>query len=304
MSVPGTALVTGGSGFVGRHLVTHLREEGDSVVVADEKSCDVTDAAAVSALFERHRPAVVYHLAAVTHVGESWDAPARAMRVNAEGTLNVLTSAARFQTERVLVVGSAEEYGLVEAEHLPLSEEAPLRPTTPYGASKVAASFLALQAYLGGGLNTIRVRPFNHSGPGQEPRFLLPALAARVARAERCGDDAITLGSLEPVRDISDVRDVVRAYRLLVGRGEAGEVYNVCRGEGHSVRELAELFLQRAERPLRIETDPELLRPVDTPRLVGDRTKLTAATGWVPEVPLERTCDDLLEEARRAAARN
>jgi GDP-4-dehydro-6-deoxy-D-mannose reductase len=242
----------------------------------------------------------VYHLAALSHVGDSWARPTESFRVNAEGTLNVLRTCTELKTERVVVVLSSEEYGRVEPADLPLTEESPLRPVTPYGAAKCAADLLALQAHLGDGLATIRVRPFGHTGPGQSARFVVPALAARIARAERDGHDEIPVGSLDAVRDLSDVRDVVRAYRLLAERGEPGEVYNVCSGVGVSVREVADLLLARAQQPIRLVTDPGLVRPVEVPRLVGSNERLRAATGWLPEIALDQTVADVLDHARRA----
>ena len=243
----------------------------------------------------------MYHLAARSFVPASWHDPVATLRVNVEGTLHVLDAARAAGTRRVLVVGSAEEYGRVDDRDIPLRETAPLRPASPYGASKVAASYLALQAWLGTGLETIRVRPFSHTGPGQTDSFLVPALARRIVDAERNGADAIPAGALDPVRDVSDVRDVVRAYRLLIERGAPGEVYNVCRGEGVSVRELAERLLAQAARPLRIHVDPGLLRAAEIPRLVGDSSKLHAATGWEARLPLDDTLAAVLDAARAAA---
>ena len=295
------ATVTGAAGFAGRHLVAHLRACGDEVTTIDRHGptpVDVTDAAAVRAAIATQRPDVVYHLAAWSHVGGSWDEPAAAFRVNAEGTLNVLRACAAVGVGRVLVVGSAEEYG--RAGEAPLDEDTPLRPLSPYGAGKVAADVLALQAFLGDGLETVRVRPFNHTGPGQSPRFLVPALARRIAAAERDGADEVPVGNLEPVRDLSDVRDVVRAYRLAALRGEPGAVYNVCSGRGVRVAEVAELLLTAARRPLRLVPDPALTRPVEVPCLVGSNTRLVEATGWAPEISLEQTLTDVLAEARAA----
>jgi len=242
----------------------------------------------------------VYHLAAVSHVGESWADPERTWRVNTEGTLHVLRACLDAGVARVLVVGSAEEYGPVDKDALPITEDAPLRPVSPYSASKVGAEFLALQSFLGEGLPTLRVRAFNHTGPGQSPGFLIPALAGRIAAAEHEGRDEVAVGATDPVRDITDVRDIVRAYRLLVERGVPGEVYNVCRGEGVSVAEVAQQLLALAKRPLRLTVDPELVRPVDVPRLIGSPTKLNEATGWEPEIPLARTLADVLDAARAA----
>jgi GDP-4-dehydro-6-deoxy-D-mannose reductase len=295
------ALVTGGSGFVGRHLVSYLRAEGDDVVGADRDAADpvdIVDRDAVLAVVRRARPDVIYHLAAFTHVGESWAAPQQVLRVNVEGTMNVLQAAIEAGGARVLVLGSAEEYGRVTPAEVPIREDHPVRPVSPYGASKAAASLLALQAHLGQGLHTVRVRPFNHTGPGQPPRFLVPALAHRIAAAERAGDEELRVGSLDPVRDLNDVRDVVRAYRLLAEHGRAGEDYNVCTGHGVSVRDVAERLVAMAARPLQLVVDPELVRPVDIPVLVGDSAKLREATGWAPEISLEQTLADTLESAR------
>jgi GDP-4-dehydro-6-deoxy-D-mannose reductase len=297
------ALVTGASGFVGPHLVAHLEASGDQVVAVDRGGAtpvDVTDRDAVQAVMRDVRPAAVYHLAALSHVAESWSAAANSFRVNAEGTLNVLVAARDAGVGRVLVVGSAEEYGAVREADLPIDEDTPLRPMTPYGASKVAADYLALQAYLGGGLETVRARPFNHTGPGQSPRFLVPALARRVAEAERAGEDKVLVGSLDPVRDITDVRDVVRAYRSLVERGEPGEVYNVCSGRGTTVREIAERLLAHAHRNLELVVDENLVRKVEVPRLVGNPSKIGTDIGWSPEIDIDRTLDDVLAAARAA----
>ena len=293
------AVVTGSSGFVGQELVAHLTAAGDEVVGLDRAAgADVTDADALRELFALHRPEAVYHLAAVSHIGESWGAPAGVFRVNAEGTLNVLMAARDAGVERVLVVGSADEYGVVDDADLPLAEDAPLRPVTPYGASKVAADYLGLQAFLGDGLPVIRVRSFNHTGPRQAEHFLVPALARRIATAEREGRKEAPVGSLEPVRDFLDVADVVAAYRLLVERGTPGEVYNVCSGVGRSVAEIVDALLAMTRHAIDLVPDPALVRPVEVPRLVGDNTKLRTATGWAPSIPLEDTLAAILERWR------
>jgi len=295
------ALITGGGGFVGKYLRDHCEREGDDVVSVDRSGAevlDITDRDAVEASFTRHRPEIVYHLAALSHVGESWADPTSVLRVNVEGTGHVLNAARAAGVRRTIVIGSAEEYGQVHERDRPLTEEAPLRPSSPYGVSKIAASFLALQAHLAYGLDVVRVRAFTHTGPGQSDRFLMPALAHRIAAAEREQRDEIRVGALDPVRDVSDVRDVVRAYRLLAQCGDAGAVYNVCSGTGVTVRTIAEHLLAAAKRPLRLTVDPELVRPVEVPRLVGDGSKLRAATGWSPEYGLDQTLADVLESAR------
>ena len=295
------ALVTGGHGFVGAHLRAHCEQCGDEVVSLDrtgEEPLDVTDRDAVRDAFARHRPEVVYHLAALSHVGESWDDPTAVLRVNVEGTAHVLGAAHAVGAGRVVVIGSGEEYGKVEPDEVPVGEDVPLRPTSPYGVSKLAASYLALQAHLAYGLDVVRVRAFSHTGPGQSPKFLVPALAARIVAAEREGRDEICVGSLDPVRDFTDVRDVVRAYRLLATGGEAGAVYNVCSGTGVAVRDVAARLVAMATRPLSVSVDPELVRAVDVPCMVGDPGRLRARTGWSPEYSLEETLTAVLEDAR------
>jgi GDP-4-dehydro-6-deoxy-D-mannose reductase len=293
--------VTGARGFVGPHLVEHLEACGDDVLSLDRHgpdSFDVTDPEAVHSRLTDARPEVVYHLAALSHVGESWKSPAESFRVNAEGTLNILRACTELGTSRVVVVLSSEEYGRVEEADLPLTEESPLRPVTPYGAAKAAADMLALQSFLGDGLGVIRVRPFSHTGPGQSSRFVVPALAARIARAERDEIREIPVGSLDAVRDLTDVRDVVRAYRLVARRGAPGAVYNVCSGTGVSVKEIADRLLARATRRIELVTDPELVRPVEVPRLVGSNRLLRDVTGWKPEISLDQTLADVLQDAR------
>jgi GDP-4-dehydro-6-deoxy-D-mannose reductase len=295
------ALLTGAGGFVGGHLTAHLEEHGDEVVGLGEE-IDVTDADAVRDAVGTARPDAVYHLAAASHVGTSWSAPAEVLRVNAIGTLNVLLASEAADVDRVVVVGSAEEYGIVRPDQLPIDEDVPLRPVSPYGASKAAAELVSLQAHLARGLGVLLVRAFNHLGPGQSDRLVASALAAQVARNERDGGDVVRVGDLSPRRDFTDVRDVVAAYRLLVERGTPGEAYNVCSGVDVAIQDLADRFLAMAERPMRLEVDPERLRPVELPVLRGDNGKLRGATGWAPTIPLDQTLADVLAWWRERVA--
>jgi GDP-4-dehydro-6-deoxy-D-mannose reductase len=298
------ALITGAGGFVGHHLQRHLEQEGDEVIATDRATdgLDILDAPALLDLFRRAAPEVVYHLAGASDVGGSWQTPQATFRANAEGTLNVLWAARETGAERVLTVGSADVYGKVTADDLPIREDLALRPVSPYAASKAAADAVALQAWLGHSQQVVRCRPFNHLGPGQTERFVAPAIAGRVAQNERSGDTEVRVGNLSPKRDFTDVRDVVRAYRLMVVQGRPGEVYNVCSGRAIAVQDLAEQFIAMAEIPMRLVPDPELQRPVDIPVLLGDNSRLHADTGWAPEIPLEVTLRDLLDDRRRRLA--
>ena len=263
---------------------------------------DLLDPDAVRALVADVHPDVVYHLGGWSDVGASWDHPLESFRVNGEGTLNLLQACVASRSPRVLAVSSADIYGRVTPEELPISESTPFRPVTPYAASKAAADQLALQAWLGHGLETIRVRAFNHLGPGQTTRFVAPAIAARIAANERDGSEEIPVGNLTPRRDTTDVRDVVRAYRLLMLHAEPGEAYNVCTGNDLTIGELAAGLVSLASRPMTLAPDPSLQRPVETPILRGDPEKLTRATGWTPEIPLETTLRDILIEQRSLLA--
>lgn len=287
--------VTGASGFVGGWLTEHLAASGDEVaVLADgvdlrdrEMATEITDA----------EPEVIYHLAAFTHVGRSWDEPALALEVNALGTLAVLEAARTLaRPPRVLLVSSAEVYG--GGDGTPLDEDAPLVPTTPYAASKIAAEFIGIQAAIGRGLEVVRARPFNHVGPGQSPTFVVPGFAKRIADAEAVGGGEIAVGNLTSVRDFTDVRDVVRAYRLLAMRGRSGEVYNISSGTTVSVQQILDILIGLAKVPITPVADPALMRPVDVPVLSGVSDRLRALTGWRPEIPLESTLRDILDEAR------
>jgi GDP-4-dehydro-6-deoxy-D-mannose reductase len=298
------ALVTGAGGFVGPHLVRHLLASGDDVVELEGRidGIDITEPDELTEAIVKAEPEAVYHLAGASDVGGSWATPRATFLANAYGTLNVLEAAREAGVQRVLAVTSADVYGRVTEDELPLAEDRPLRPVTPYAASKVAADALAQQAWLGHSFPVIRVRAFNHLGPGQSDRFVAPSLAARIARNERDGGDVVPIGNLSPRRDVSDVRDVVRAYRLIIEHGEPGEVYNVCSGGAVAVQEIAEHLLGLARREMRLVSDPELQRPVDIPVLVGDNRKLTAATGWSPAIPLDKTLADVLADWRDRVA--
>ena len=298
------AIITGASGFVGRELCRHLASEGDAVLPFGPDPPDFLD------ILDRHgvREAIagsgaeaVYHLAALSHAGASFEKSVETIRVNVEGTLNVLDACQEAGVGRVLVVGSAEEYGDGAGNTKAFTEESPLRPVSPYGVSKVAAEYLGLQAFLSAGLGTVMTRSFNHTGPEQSPDFVVPALAMRIAQAERVGSNEIDVGRLDSEREFNNVRDVVRAYRLLMVRGSAGSVYNVCSGVAYSIAELARRLMDLSTRILTLRQDPSLTRAAEPSRVVGDPAKLKADTGWEPEFSLDETLRAILDEARASA---
>ena len=288
------AFVTGASGFVGSWLQAHLREVGDDVVVPGEE-LDVNDALSLADAVAAARPDAVYHLAGLTDVGDSWERPAAFFRTNAGGTFNLLDAARRCDTlPRVLFVSSSEVYGRVEPDQLPISEEAPLRPVSPYAATKAASEMLAVQAHVGWGLDVVRARPFNHVGPGQSAAFVVPAVAGRIVDAQRSGRGEVRVGNVSSRRDFTDVRDVVRAYRLLVERGEPGEAYNVCSGREVAVGDVVRQLLALSGAEVEVRPDPLLMRAADVPVVRGDPSRLRAATGWEPSIPLEESLGDVM----------
>jgi GDP-4-dehydro-6-deoxy-D-mannose reductase len=297
-------LVTGRHGFVGGTLAGLIAS--DPALRAWElcevpPELDLRDANATAALVAAVRPDAVIHLAALSFVPDAFKDPAATFDVNVIGTLRLLQALkAHGFVGRVLFVGTGDVYGLVPEDALPISEYRLPAPRNPYAVSKLAAEALCFQWAVTEGVEIVMARPFNHTGPGQSPAFFVPGFAGRIARAEAdpTGDDDIAVGNLDSVRDFTDVRDVVRAYRLLVERGTPGEAYNVCSGEGVRIRALAERLLARARRPLHLRVDPELVRPVEVPVFVGDPAKLVGATGWTRTVALDTTLDDVLAEER------
>jgi GDP-4-dehydro-6-deoxy-D-mannose reductase len=286
---------------VARWLLPQLQSAGDQVVGLDTE-VDITDEPALVEAVTAAAPEAICHLAAQASVGSSWKEQSATYQVNAFGTLNLLTAAlACNRPPRVLLISSAEVYGRVSPDRLPIREDQPFAPASPYAASKAAGELIGLQAWLGHGLEVIRARPFNHTGPGQRPDFVVPALAQQVATAAATGVPVLETGNLEVRRDITDVRDVVRAYRALLEAGEPGEVYNVCRGHAVSIEEVARRLIALAGVDLDIVVDPARVRPADLPELRGDGSRLHAATGWSPEIPLDETLADILEYWRATA---
>ena len=309
-------LITGLGGFVGQHLGRLLaaddsRETFGSVVAAEAERehplpadhlmvCDLLDASAVNGLINAVRPDRIYHIAGIAEVGDTWGDPRPAYEVNILGQLNLLEAVvASCPNSRVLVVGSAAEYGIVREADCPITENHPLEPADPYAVSKAAQDVMARQYFLARGTDIVRTRSFNHIGPGQSAGFLLGRVVRKVAEVnDGSGEPLLELGDLSARRDFTDVRDVVRAYQLLMGQGESGEAYNVCSGRAVPVAEVVEtaLALSEVEIELRIDSDRE--RPTDAPLVLGDNTKLRGATGWGPRIPLEQSVKDAVEYAK------
>jgi GDP-4-dehydro-6-deoxy-D-mannose reductase len=316
------ALVTGGHGFVAQWAMRAMLERGwtitaagigdppaNAVLDAAQRQAvtwvamDVTRQADVASAVDRAQADVVFHLAAISHVPDAMRDPGRAFEVNTVGTVRLLTELSRLRDAgaadpAVLVVGSSEQYGRHDPDAMPLAEDAPQRPLTLYAASKVAQEVAALQLFRSEGLRIVCTRSFNHSGAGQPEQFLIPALVRRALELPASGG-VLPIGNGDTVRDFLHVSDVVDAYLSLLETGVAGETYNVCSGEGLSVRALARLVLQRVGVSADISSDPALSRPVDVPVQIGSNAKLRRATGWAPRHTREDIIDDLIHAATR-----
>jgi len=265
--------------------------------------CALEEPRAAGKHLERLRPAVVYHLAAQSSAAVSFTDPLDTFRSNVVGTLNLLEAVRALPVEerpRVLVVGSAEEYGAVAAQDGPIAEDRPCRPISPYGASKAAQTVLCRQYHRTFDLPVVIARPFSHTGPGQPPHFALASFAAQIAAAETRGEAGeLIVGDLSPTRDYVDVRDVVRAYHLLAAQGDPGVIYNVAAGRSLTLADALAILLRDARVDLSVRPDPSRFRPADIPYLVGDATRLRERTGWQPEHSLESTLAALLQRARK-----
>jgi len=292
------ALVTGGSGFVGRHLLAHLHESGDDAVGIDREH-DVTDADSVRSVIEEVRPDVIYHLAALTQVGESFLNPVLFTRVNVLGTKNVVDAAWDFAPDATTVlVSSADVYGVVRPDDLPLVETFRVAPANPYASSKVEAEHVVRDAVRERAQRVVIARPFNHVGPGQSTSFVIPAIVNRLLEALENGDEQIAVGDLSTRRDFSDVRDVVRAYRMLSSRGLPGEVYNIASGRDVQLSDIVAQLVAEIAPNVRLVTDPSLLRPVEVPVSRGSSEKLRRRTTWEPTISLDTSLHEVIEEMR------
>ena len=309
-------LITGADGFVAGHLLPHLKEaEPDGEIFAmvwngspreswpepDERLAvlpgELTDADGIASIVRESSPDYILHLAAASSVARSWQDPEPAYRANILGQLHLLEAARSLERPpRVVVASSAEIYGRDGHDGRPISESAPLRPLSPYAVTKAAQDLQAFQYWAGFGLETIRLRLFNHTGPGRPDHFVASSFARQLAEIERgLREPALMVGNLDVARDFTDVRDVVHAWRLAALHGPPGSVFNVCSGHPTTIRSMLDMLLALVDREVEVRVDPSLLRSGEIEVLYGDRSLFTEMTGWEPRNPLKRTLEDLLD---------
>ncbi|MBN1956499.1 MAG: GDP-mannose 4,6-dehydratase [Anaerolineae bacterium] len=312
-------LITGVTGLVGSHLADYLltmedievhgfkRWRSDDRSIAHLYSCvkfhegDIEDTASVGQTIRDLQPQRIYHLAAQSYPSESWDAPIATVNANIIGTVNLLEAVRHFSpASQVHVAGSSAEYGFISPDEVPISEDHPLRPLSPYGVTKVAQELFGLQYEKNYGIPVYVTRSFNHVGPRQGDRCSIQTFCKQMVEAELGRrDPVIHVGNLEPQRDFTDVRDAVRAFWLLLEKGRSGEVYNLCSGRAVAIQEILDTVLQLGRIQVHVEIDPLRLRPADEPILMGDNTKLRHDTGWAPEIPLKQTVQSILDYWRQ-----
>jgi GDP-4-dehydro-6-deoxy-D-mannose reductase len=264
-------------------------------------NANLMDGPRVREIVAEVRPDWIFHLAAQASVATAWTDPLDTLVNNIAGQVNLTEAVLAWGgNPTMLVICSNEEYGVVSLDELPIKETAQFRPPNPYAVSKVAQDMLGYQYHVSHGMAIIRVRPFNHTGPGQSDKFVCSAFARQIAEAEMgLRPPVIKVGNLEAERDFTDVRDIVRGYHVAVLRGQAGEVYNLGSERAVTIRHVLDLLLAHSRIPIQVEADPALLRPADIPRVVADCSKFRALTGWRAEIPLERTLADLLDSWRK-----
>ena len=308
-------LVTGITGFVGSHMADYLLQRDDVEVFGAKRwssrlrnirhllgkvqliDCDITDYSSVRPLLEEARPDGIFHLAAQSFVSPSWSTPKSTFEVNVLGTLNVLEAMRHLgMNSRMLISGSAEEFGLVREDEIPVTENNPLRPVNPYGVSKVAQDLLGYEHFKSYGQQVIRLRAFNHIGPRRDKVFAFASFAYQIAMIEKKGwPPVVKVGTLTAKRDFCDVRDMVKGYWLAFEKGVPGEVYCISGGHVHTIREGLDILLGLSTvRGIKVEEDPARVRPTELPLLVADCTKFKKLTNWQPTIPFRQTMADIL----------
>ncbi|WP_066646380.1 GDP-mannose 4,6-dehydratase [Christensenella timonensis] len=299
------ALITGAAGFVGTYLAEELENNGIQTVGTDlagaDRNGNLLDVKWVENVVAETTPDYIFHLAGQSSVGFSWENPQCTIEINVNGTLNLLDAVrSAKKAVRMVIIGTSDEYGPVAPGDCPIKESLALEPVNPYAVSKAMQEQMALLYQTAYDLDLVATRSFNHTGPGQKKGFVIPDFASQIAELEKHGKGTIRVGNLSAKRDFSDVRDIVRAYRLLAQKGKRGEIYNVGSGQSYAIQELLDALVAMSDADITIEKDPEKFRPIDLPVIQGDIQKLTNDTGYVPEIGIEETLKAVLDFWRKA----
>lgn len=310
------ALITGIAGFVGSHLAEYLISKNFEVFGFYHPShdsrnlksiqgklklypIDILDQKSIESAIKNITPDYVFHLAASSSPAQSFKEPVKTMENNIFGQISLLDAIVKFSPHaKVLIIGSAEEYGAIDKKDLPLNENSPLKPASPYAVSKIAQDFLGYQYFLHSNLHVVRVRPFNHIGPRQSTAFVVPAFANQIAQIELKGEGVIKVGNLNSYRDFTDVRDIVQAYLLALLEGVEGEVYNIGSGKLTKISEILKTLLSFSNLKIKVEVDKTRFAPVEIKAISCDFSKFHKATGWQPKIPLKTTLFDTINYER------
>jgi len=309
-------LITGITGFVGSHLADYCLAMDEPVEVVgicrwrsrreniehlgdslDLRECDLRDGSSVMKVLADVRPDRIFHLAAQSYVPSSWNSPAETITTNVLGQLNIFEAMRELELDaRIQIAGSSEEYGLVHPDETPITEDNPLRPLSPYAVSKVTQDMLAYQYHQSYGIQAVRTRAFNHTGPRRGEVFVTSNFAKQIVTIEKgLHEPVMHVGDLTPERDFTDARDVVRAYWACLEHCTPGDVYNIASGRAYHIQDVLDMLLSHSSADIEVREDPARLRPSDVPLLLGDNSKFCDATGWKPEIPFEQTAKDLLD---------
>jgi len=312
-------LITGATGFVGTHLISHLLTLRQYEIYGTYRSeqslenfplkdqikfvkAELSDREQVKKILSEVKPDAVFHLAAQSAIAESIKNPLETLHNNIDSELFLFEGLRELEmlNTKIMIVLSADVYGYVLSEDLPIDEDTPFRPGNPYAVSKITCDFLAYQYWRSYQLPIVRLRSFTHVGPGQKTGFVTSDFAKQIAEIEKGKQEPIIkVGNLEAKRDFTDVRDIVKAYALLLEKGKAGEVYNIGSGQSHKIKDVLDFFLSKARVEIKSEIDPNKLRPSDTPDFVADYSRMQKLTGWKPEIPFETTLEDVLNYWRK-----
>jgi len=305
-------LITGASGFVGQHMLNFLADKKATILGIDKeresgsigkqsklnyefRSLDLLDFIRLKDNIRSFMPDIIMHFASLSNVAESWEKPDFAYTNNTNIFLNLVEAVRQLELDcKILSVGSSEEYGKVEKRELPLTEESPLNPISPYAVARTSQEMLSKVYVDGFGMKIYLTRSFNHVGPGQSPKFFIPSMVKQVLDAQE--NDEIQTGDLTIIRDFVDVRDVVRAYWMILENGEPGSVYNICSGEGRVLRDVVLKIIERSGKQIKIIKNPDRVRPADNQAIIGSYDKIYNELGWKPQIHFDQSLQDVMNE--------